>query len=168
MGKTATISVRVDELDKQSAEQVLKQLGMPISTLVTLLLKQVSLTKKIPFDIALPDVPSSVNVEEMTAERFGQMMVEAYHYIADELQSPETAMNHFEAIAEGIKTLEIFPERCAIVEELLSLDIKVRRLLVKNYSVFYRFDKDTVTILRVLHQSSSLDRLLFEIGNKSD
>ena len=87
-----------------------------------------------------------------------------YHYIADELQSPETAMNHFEAIAEGIKTLEIFPERCAIVEELLSLDIKVRRLLVKNYSVFYRFDKDTVTILRVLHQSSSLDRLLFEIG----
>ena len=70
MGKTATISVRVDELDKQSAEQVLKQLGMPISTLVTLLLKQVSLTKKIPFDIALPDVSSSVNVEEM---------VEAYH-----------------------------------------------------------------------------------------
>ena len=81
-----------------------------------------------------------------------------YHYIADELQSPETAMNHFEAIAE----------RCAIVEELLSLDIKVRRLLVKKYSVFYRFDKDTVTILRVLHQSSSLDRLLFEIGNKFD
>ncbi len=33
-----------------------------------------------------------------------------YHYIADELQSPETAMSHFEAIAEGIKTLEIFPE----------------------------------------------------------
>ena len=91
-----------------------------------------------------------------------------YHYIADELQSPKTAMNHFEAIAEGIQNLKIFPERCAIVEELLSLDIKVRRLLVKNYSVFYRFDKDTVTILRVLHQSSSLDRLLFEIGNKSD
>ncbi|MGO6358428.1 type II toxin-antitoxin system RelE/ParE family toxin [Streptococcus pneumoniae] len=75
-----------------------------------------------------------------------------YHYIADELQSPETAMNNFEAI----------------VEELLSLDIKVRRLLARNYSVFYRFDKDTVPILRVLHQSSSLDRLLFEIGKKSD
>jgi len=27
----------------------------------------------------LPDAPSSVNVEEMTADRFGQMMVEAYH-----------------------------------------------------------------------------------------
>ena len=42
-------------------------------------MKQVSLTKKIPFDIALPDAPSSVNIEEMTAEQFGQMMVEAYH-----------------------------------------------------------------------------------------
>ena len=48
MGKTATINVRVDESDKQSAEQVLKQLGMPMSTLVTLLLKQISLTKSIP------------------------------------------------------------------------------------------------------------------------
>ena len=63
MGKTATINVRVDESDKQSAEQVLKQLGMPMSTLVTLLLKQVSLTKSIPFDISLPEAPSSVSVE---------------------------------------------------------------------------------------------------------
>ena len=55
-----------------------------------------------------------------------------------------------------------------IVKELLSLDIKVRRLLVKNYSVFYRINNDTVTVLRVLRQSSSLDRLLYEIENKSE
>ncbi|KXT80979.1 type II toxin-antitoxin system RelE/ParE family toxin [Streptococcus oralis] len=97
-----------------------------------------------------------------------QDMEAIYHYIADELQSPQAAMNQFEAIAEAIQTLEIFPERCAIVEELLRLDIKIRRLLVKNYSVFYRFDRDTVTVLRVLHQSSSLDGLLSEIGNKKD
>ncbi|KXT83088.1 Plasmid stabilization system antitoxin protein [Streptococcus oralis] len=78
MGKTATINVRVDEADKQSAEQVLKQLGMPMSTLVTLLLKQVSLTKSIPFDISLPEAPSSVSVEGMAPDEFGQMMIEAY------------------------------------------------------------------------------------------
>ncbi len=77
MGKTATINVRVDEADKQSAEQVLKQLGMPMSTLVTLLLKQVSLTKSIPFDISLPEAPSSVSVEGMAPDEFGQM-IEAY------------------------------------------------------------------------------------------
>ncbi|KXT80980.1 type II toxin-antitoxin system RelB/DinJ family antitoxin [Streptococcus oralis] len=78
MGKTATINVRVDEADKQSAEQVLKQLGMPMSTLVTLLLKQVSLTKSVPFAITLPEAPSSVSVEGMASDEFGQMMVDAY------------------------------------------------------------------------------------------
>nr|WP_306538721.1 type II toxin-antitoxin system RelE/ParE family toxin [Streptococcus danieliae] len=32
------------------------------------------------------------------------------------------------------------------------MGIKVRRLFVKNYAVFYRFDGETVTILRILHQ----------------
>ena len=79
MGKIATINVRVDEADKRSAEKVLKQLGMPMSTLVNLLLKQVSLTKSVPFDISLPvDAPASVRVDGMTADEFGQMMVEDY------------------------------------------------------------------------------------------
>ncbi|MGT2888291.1 type II toxin-antitoxin system RelB/DinJ family antitoxin [Streptococcus didelphis] len=78
MGKTATINVRVDESDKKSAEQVLKQLGMPMSTLITLLLKQVSLTKSVPFDITLPEAPSSVSVDQISVDEFGQMMVGAY------------------------------------------------------------------------------------------
>ncbi|WP_161979073.1 type II toxin-antitoxin system RelE/ParE family toxin [Streptococcus sp. S784/96/1] len=86
-----------------------------------------------------------------------------YHYIADDLQSPQTVMKQFEAIVEAIQFLETFPERCAIVQELLALDIIVRRLLVKNYSVFYCFDNNIVTVLRVLHQSSDLERLLFEL-----
>ena len=99
-------------------------------------------------------------------KRDEQDMEDIYHYIADKLQSPQSAMGQFEVIANTIQFLEIFPERCAVVEELLRLNIKVRRLLVKNYSVFYRIDNDTVTVLRVLHQSSSLDRLLYEIENK--
>ncbi|MGT2801657.1 type II toxin-antitoxin system RelB/DinJ family antitoxin [Streptococcus henryi] len=75
MGKTATINVRVDESDKKSAEQVLKQLGMPMSTLIT---KQVSFTKSVPFDITLPEAPTSVSVEGIFSDEFGQMMVEAY------------------------------------------------------------------------------------------
>lgn len=87
-------------------------------------------------------------------------------YIAKELQSPQAAIRQFDSIAEAIQTLEVFPERCAIVEELLVLGIMVRRLLVKNYSIFYRFDNDTVTVLRICHQSRSLDRLISEIGQK--
>lgn len=44
MGKAATVNVRVDVDDKSYAEEVLRQLGMPMSTLITILLKQVALT----------------------------------------------------------------------------------------------------------------------------
>ncbi len=97
-------------------------------------------------------------------KRAEEDLEDIYRYIAKELQSPQAAMRQFDSIAEAIQTLEVFPERCAIVEELLVLGIKVRRLLVKNYSIFYRFDNDTVTRLRVLHQSRNVDRLIDEIG----
>ena len=64
MGKTATINVRVDEEDKKTAEFVLKQ---------------VSLTKSIPFNISLPMTPYSESIENMTSEEFGKMMVQEYH-----------------------------------------------------------------------------------------
>ena len=50
-----------------------------MSTLVTLLLKQVSLTKSIPFNISLPVTPYSESIENMTSEEFGKMMVQEYH-----------------------------------------------------------------------------------------
>lgn len=65
-------------MDKKSAEEVLKQLGMPMSTLVTLLLKQVTLTKSIPFSISLPEVPHSISVDHMSPEEFGTMMLNTY------------------------------------------------------------------------------------------
>ena len=106
------------------------------------------------------------NVTIKILKQAEQDMEAIYSYIAEELRSPQAAMSQFNSIAKAIQTLEVFPERCAIVEELLALNIKVRRLLVKNYAVFYRFDEDIVTVLRVLHQTSSLDRLLTEISNK--
>ncbi|MEE3766126.1 MULTISPECIES: type II toxin-antitoxin system RelE/ParE family toxin [Streptococcus] len=39
---------------------------------------------------------------------------------------------------------------------------------MKNYSIYYRFDKGIVIVLRVLHQSRSLDRLIDEIGQKGE
>ena len=48
-------------------------------TLVTLLLKQVSLTKSIPFNISLPVTPYSESVENMTSGEFGIMMIQEYH-----------------------------------------------------------------------------------------
>ncbi|HEM3022407.1 TPA: type II toxin-antitoxin system RelB/DinJ family antitoxin [Streptococcus suis] len=79
MRKTATLNVRVDSDDKSNAESVLKELGMPMSTLITLLLKQVSMTRSIPFDIALPQAPASVDVSSLSAGELKDMLVQSYH-----------------------------------------------------------------------------------------
>ena len=86
-----------------------------------------------------------------------------YDYINQKLQSPQAAMKLFNRLAEAIQSLEVFPERFAIVPEFLDLGLKVRRLVIKNYSIFYRLDNDVVTVIRILHHSNSLDTLIGQL-----
>ena len=50
---TVNYSLRVDETDKQMAEQVFKALGMTFSTGINIYLKVVGRQQRIPFDLAL-------------------------------------------------------------------------------------------------------------------
>ena len=43
-------------------------------------------------------------------------MGQIYSYIADRLLEPDTAMGQYNRIAEAIQSLNILPERCALVE----------------------------------------------------
>lgn len=87
MGKTATINVRVDEEDKKTAEFVLKQ---------------VSLTKSIPFNISLPVTPYSESIEYMTSEEFGKMMVQEYQNAEGEnVRSINEFFNEFRTRIDG-------------------------------------------------------------------
>ncbi|MBF8970914.1 MULTISPECIES: type II toxin-antitoxin system RelB/DinJ family antitoxin [unclassified Streptococcus] len=78
MGKTATINVRVDEADKIAAEQVLQKLGLPMSTLINLLLKQVAIKKSVPFDLSLDKGPRRIQVDHLTSQELKDMLVSAY------------------------------------------------------------------------------------------
>ncbi len=66
MHKTATISLRVDPEVKRSAEAILLQLGIPMSTAVDMFLRQVTLTGGIPFRVALPEAPPGIDAGSMT------------------------------------------------------------------------------------------------------
>ena len=66
MQKTATLNLRVDPEVKRSAESVLGKLGLSTSTAVDIFLRQVVLTGGIPFKVALPEVPKSVDADAMT------------------------------------------------------------------------------------------------------
>ena len=52
---TVNYSLRVDEADKQMAEQVFKTLGMTFSTGINIYIKTVGRRQRIPFDLALDE-----------------------------------------------------------------------------------------------------------------
>ncbi len=58
MGRTF-LQVRTDESDKEQASSILEGLGTNISSVVNMLLKQIILTKSIPFEIKMPQAYSN-------------------------------------------------------------------------------------------------------------
>jgi len=53
---TVNYTLRIDETDKQRAEQVFKTLGMTFSTGINIYLKTVGRQKRIPFALTINDV----------------------------------------------------------------------------------------------------------------
>ncbi len=76
---------------------------------------------------------------------------EIYTYIAEELLSPEVAINQLKRIEAGILSLDNMPTRHRIYDKDLSSCI--RFFPVNNYCIFYLVDeKDAqVHIVRVLY-----------------
>lgn len=67
MEKTATLNLRINPVVKERAEEVLSQLGIPMSTAINMYLNQISLTGGIPFSVSLLKTPVSVLADAMTA-----------------------------------------------------------------------------------------------------
>ena len=78
MEKTATLNLRVNPEVKQRAEEVLKRLGMPMSTAIDIYLNQISLTGGIPFAVTLPKAPANIDATQMTEEEIHAKLAEGY------------------------------------------------------------------------------------------
>jgi len=72
VSKTSHVFARVEPELKEEAEAVLNQIGLPMSNAITLFLRQVVLTRGVPFPLILPPThPPAVDtltVEELDAE----------------------------------------------------------------------------------------------------
>ena len=63
------LNVRVSPSVKQQAEDVLKQLGIPMATAIDMYLRQITLTGGIPFSLSLPKAPAALNADIMTDDQ---------------------------------------------------------------------------------------------------
>ncbi|MBA7627221.1 MAG: type II toxin-antitoxin system RelB/DinJ family antitoxin [Calditrichaeota bacterium] len=73
MGKTSSVSIRMEPSLKRAAEEVLRKLGLPASQAVTLFYRQLVLQKGLPFEVKLPNkvtreaLEDAVNGRELTS-----------------------------------------------------------------------------------------------------
>ena len=65
MEKRASLNLRVNQIAKQRAEAVLKELGIPMATAMDMYLNQIYLVGGIPFSVTLPKNKYSANVDAM-------------------------------------------------------------------------------------------------------
>ncbi len=68
-------------------------------------------------------------------------------YIA--LDSIVNALNWYDNIKEKIRSLETMPERCPKAPENELVDFTIYHLVIGNYRVLYRIERDAVQILHV-------------------
>lgn len=69
MARTSNIFARVEPELKEQAEQVLSQLGIPMSNAVSMFLHQVVLQRGIPFEMKLPN-NAPLNYQDLSKEQF--------------------------------------------------------------------------------------------------
>jgi len=74
MEKSATLNLRVNPQLKEQAEDILRQLGIPMSTAIDMFLNQITLVGGIPFSVTLPKAPASVNADVMTADEIHEKL----------------------------------------------------------------------------------------------
>lgn len=96
MEKSTTLNLRVNPTVKMQAEDVLKQLGVPMATAVDMFLRQITLTGGIPFEVSLPKVPAAVNADAMSAERLRAELMTGYEEMRQgSTQDASTAFARF-------------------------------------------------------------------------
>ncbi|MBE6746912.1 MAG: type II toxin-antitoxin system RelB/DinJ family antitoxin [Ruminococcaceae bacterium] len=70
--KTANVLARVEPDVKQQAEEIMSQLGIPVSVVINMLYKQIIMKKGIPFSLSLPSAPTAL--DEMNKTSFNSIM----------------------------------------------------------------------------------------------
>ena len=78
MEKSMTLNLRVNPIVKQQAEEILKQLGIPMATAIDMYLRQIKLTGGIPFSVSLPKAPKAVNADVMSDDEIRIELMAGY------------------------------------------------------------------------------------------
>ena len=99
MEKSVTMNLRVNPSVKKQAEDVLKQLGIPMATAIDMYLRQISLTGGIPFTVALPKAPAAIDADAMSVEQLRAELKAGYDDMVNgNVQDASAAFERFRSM----------------------------------------------------------------------
>ena len=86
-----------------------------------------------------------------------QDMEEIFEYISEDLLSPKAAFDLIEKFNSGFDNIRFFPKSCPLTNNEAVQDKLIRKLIIENYIIFYRFneEKNSIEIVRVLYGMSN-------------
>ena len=67
------------------------------------------------------------------------------------------AIRLMERVFQVIEKLDVFPESGRIVPEIS--DVTIRELILMNYRIIYKIDKDFIYILAIIHGSRDISNI---------
>ena len=79
----ATINIRIDENLKKDVEEVLNELGLGMTSAITIFLKQVVRTNSIPFAIEIPNKETLKAFQEVEDIKSGKKKAKKYSSVDD-------------------------------------------------------------------------------------
>ncbi len=91
-----------------------------------------------------------------------QDLSEIYSYIKYNLQEPNIAKNLISEIRESLNKLKNNPQIYPIIEDGFMKRIEIRKIIVKNYIIFYRVDSKnlSIQIVRIMYARRNWIELL--------
>ena len=89
-------------------------------------------------------------------------LIGIYRYIANDLQSPQTAEGQLSRLENAISSLDRMPERYRVYDHEKWKERNLRIMPVNNYLVFYipSQEEKTVTVMRIMYGGRDVDRQL--------
>ena len=83
------------------------------------------------------------------------------HYIAEEKESPQTALKVIEAILDRIEKLLSFPDTGTLLSPKVNFPTNYRYARAKAYLIFYRHENNQIFVDRIIHSKRDYITILF-------
>ena len=100
------------------------------------------------------------SIKEVNSKEAKQDLISIKQYIKYNLQEPEIAQKLIFKIRKEINNLKDNPKLYTIIDNNIIKELKIRKLIVDNYIIFFRIKNNCIQIVRIMYRKRNWINLL--------